>query len=132
MKRSFAALDPQEALHVAICIEQRNAEIYHRFAEMFVEFGDPESLEIAQVFWEMAVEERHHHAQLCARYSERYGRSSCILTEEELIELIEVPKIDSVEDFLGFAGADELGARGRALEVALHAEVSAQHFYVEL
>ena len=60
MKRSFASLDPQEALHVAIFIEERNAELYHRFAEMFVEFRDSESLEIASVFWEMAAEEKNH------------------------------------------------------------------------
>src|SRR5207253_2455581 len=47
MKRDFASLTPQEALHVAIFIEERNAEIYHQFAEMFSEFHDPESLEIA-------------------------------------------------------------------------------------
>ena len=47
-------------MHVAIFIEERNAELYHRFAEMFVEFRDRESLEIASVFWEMAVEEKNH------------------------------------------------------------------------
>ena len=47
MKRDFASLSAQEALHVAIFIEERNAEIYHQFAEMFAEFRDPESLEIA-------------------------------------------------------------------------------------
>ena len=47
MKRSFASLNPQEALHVAIFIEERNAELYHQFADMFIEFADSESLEIA-------------------------------------------------------------------------------------
>ena len=45
MKRDFASLTAQEALHVAIFVEERNAEIYHQFAEMFAEFHDPESLE---------------------------------------------------------------------------------------
>jgi len=58
MKRQFTSLTPQEALHVAIFIEERNSELYHRFAEMFVEFRDVESLEIASVFWDMAAEER--------------------------------------------------------------------------
>ena len=31
MKRDFASLTPQEALHVAIFIEERNAEIYDRY-----------------------------------------------------------------------------------------------------
>src|SRR6516164_7254022 len=60
MKRDFASLSTQEALHVAIFIEERNAEIYHQFAEMFAEFRDPESLEIAAAFWDMATEERKH------------------------------------------------------------------------
>ena len=35
MRRTFASLNAQEALHVAIFIEERNAAIYRRFAEMF-------------------------------------------------------------------------------------------------
>ena len=38
MKRDFASLSAQEALHVAIFIEERNADIYHQLAEMFAEF----------------------------------------------------------------------------------------------
>ena len=53
MKRSFASLTPQEGLHVAIFIEERNAEIYRNFAEMFAQFGDPDSLEISLAFREM-------------------------------------------------------------------------------
>ena len=53
MKREFTSLTAQEALHVAIFIEERNAELYQQFAELFAEFKDPESLEIAQVFWDM-------------------------------------------------------------------------------
>jgi len=60
VKRSFASLTPQEALHVAIFIEERNAEIYRQFAEMFAEFRDPESLEIAAAFWDLFNEERRH------------------------------------------------------------------------
>ena len=40
MKRAFPSLDPQEALHAAIFIEERNAQLYQRFAEMFMEFHD--------------------------------------------------------------------------------------------
>ena len=57
MTRNFTSLSPQEALQVAIYIEERNAGVYQRFAEMFTEFRDPESLEIAGVFWDMSVEE---------------------------------------------------------------------------
>jgi len=130
MKRSFAALDPREALHIAIFIEERNAEIYHRFAEMFVEFGDHEAAEIADVFWEMAVEERRHSSLLQATYSEQYGDVPCTLTEEDLVEFIEVPKLEA-ELFADDAG-NRLHARDRALKVALTAEVGAQLFYLNL
>src|SRR5581483_9573455 len=130
MKRSFSSLSPREALHSAILIEQRNAQIYHRFAEMFAEFGDAESLEVSTAFWEMAVEERGHEAMLQQRYCEQYGEEGCSLTEEELLESIEAPKLESGDlfsiDYRGITG------RERALQVALHAEVSAQNFYAKL
>jgi rubrerythrin len=129
MQRSFASLKPQEVLHIAICIEERNAGIYHRFAEMFTEFGDPESLEIAAVFWEMAIEEREHHALLQRRYDEQYGATTGSLTEERLIELIEVPRLDNGDVF---GAVDGLAARQAALQVALQAEVSAQLFYTKM
>lgn len=126
MQRSFATLTPCEALQVAISIEQRNAGIYHRFAEMFTEFGDEESLEIASVFWEMSVEERGHRAILEEKYVSAYGPLSSILDEQELTEMVEVPKLD-VPDML--SSASEMPARERALQVALQAELSAQYFY---
>jgi rubrerythrin len=75
MQRAFASLTAQEALHVAIFIEDRNAGIYHRFAEMFTEFQDADSLEIASVFWDMAVEEKRHSYLLQATYQDRYGNA---------------------------------------------------------
>lgn len=131
MKRSFVALDPQQALHVAIFIEERNAEIYHRFAEMFVEFRDPESLEIAAVFWEMAIEERRHSSLLQGKYMEQYGNARCDVTEEDVSELLEVP---SLGDSDVFAEQTEtvLAPRDRALQVGLQAELSAQRYYANL
>jgi len=73
MTRAFASLSPQEALHVAIFIEERNADIYQWFAEMFNEFRDAESLEIASVFWDMSVEEKRHSTLLQGRYQELFG-----------------------------------------------------------
>ncbi len=131
MKRSFASLSSQEALHVAIFIEERNAELYQQFAEMFAEFRDSESLEIASVFQEMASEEKDHSSKLQARYMEHFGTSSCALTEEDLVEMIEVPRLEE-GDFFPAPGHKTLSARDRALRVALNAERSAQQFYAEL
>ena len=132
MKRSFSSLMPQEALHVAVFIEERNAELYHRFAEMFVEFRDLESLEIASVFWDMAVEERQHSTMLQERYSERYGNASCALTEEDLQELIEVPRLEDGDVFTAAKDGAIGTARERALQVALMAERSARRYYAGL
>ena len=132
MKRTFASLNPQEALHVAIFIEERNAEIYHRFAEMFSEFRDSESLEIASVFWEMAAEEKQHSSQLQDKYTQQYGTASCTLTEEDLVDSIEVPSLEDGDVFAESAKPGMPGPRDRALRVALHAELKAQRYYADL
>ena len=118
MRRTLASLNPQEALHVAIFIEERNAGIYHRFAGMFTEFRDPDSLEIASVFWDMAVEERRHSTALQEKYQERYGNAGCALTEEDLQDMIEVPRLDDGDVFADSATAQD-SARERAVKVAL-------------
>jgi len=132
MKVSFASLDPQEALHVAIFIEERNAEIYHRFAEMFSEFRDNDSLEIAGVFWEMASAEREHSSRLQQKYTEQYGNASCALTEEDLVDFIEVPRLERGDVFGETFAGKKLAPRERALQVALTAERDAQNFYSNL
>lgn len=129
MPRNFSSLTPSEVLQAAVSIEQRNADIYYRFAEMFTEFGDEESLEIAAVFWEMAVEERGHRALLQQKYVGEYGPLTTTLTEQELCEMVEVPKLETADIF---GGSSEASARERALQVALQAEISAEQFYADL
>lgn len=130
MKRSFQSLLPQEALHVAIFIEERNAELYHRFAEMFVEFRDLESLEIAGVFWDMAVEEHHHSTRLQVLYNERFGNSACAVTEADIQEMIEAPNLEDGNVLKQIASP--LPARERALQVALKSEQNARKYYAEI
>lgn len=132
MKRAFASLTPQEVLHVAIFIEERNAELYHRFAEMFVEFRDVQSLEIATVFWDMAVEERQHSTRLQERYTQRYGNASCSLTEEDLQEIVELPRLEDGEIFDDSSDPAKPNPREKAFRVALVAENGARQFYAEL
>jgi rubrerythrin len=128
MKRAFSSLSAQEALHVAIFIEERNADLYHRFAEMFVEFRDLESLEIAGVFWDMAVEENHHSTRLQELYTERFGTAPCAVTEEDILDMIEVPRLEDGNVLSGDT-RDATSARERALQVALVAEQNARRFY---
>jgi rubrerythrin len=132
MKREFASLTAQEALHVAIFIEERNAEIYTQFAELFAEFKDTESLQIAHIFWEMADEERHHGTLLQERYFERYGTRHCIVTEESIRDLIEVPRLNSGELFAIVRSKTAHSPKYKALEIALSAEESAHRFYSRL
>jgi rubrerythrin len=132
MKRDFASLSAQEALHVAIFIEERNAEIYHQFAEMFAEFRDPESLEIAAAFWDMANEERKHGTMLQKRYFDRYGTRPCTVTEEDIRDFIEVPHLENGEIFTISRLKVGRSPRQMALEVAATAEQNAVRFYTRL
>jgi rubrerythrin len=132
MKRDFASLTPPEALHVAIFIEERNAEIYHQFAEMFAEFRDPESLQIAAAFWDMANEERQHGTLLQKRYFDRYGTRPCAVTEDDICDFIEIPRLENGELFTFSRLKVGRSPRQMSLEVALAAEQSASRFYTRL
>lgn len=131
-KREFSSLTAQEALHVALFIEERNAQIYTQFAELFAEFRDEDSMQMAEVFWEMAEEERHHGTMLQERYFERYGPHHCIVTEEDIHDLIEVPKLENGAIFAIIRSNTAHYSHYKALEVALAAEESAQRFYSRL
>jgi len=132
LKPNFASLSAQEALHVAIFIEERNATIYREFSEMFAEFRDPESLEIAAAFWEMSNEERRHGTTLQKRYFERYGTRPCAMTEDDIADFIEVPRLENGEIFTVSKLKVGRSPRERAFEVALAAEESAVRFYRRL
>ncbi len=132
MKREFSSLTPQEALHVAIFIEERNAELYEQFAELFADFKDPESLEIAQVFWDMSNEERSHGTRLQERYFERYGTQACVVTEEDIREDIEVPRLEQSDIFAVARTRGAVSPRRAALQVACEAEQTAMRYYAQL
>ena len=132
MKREFASLTAQEALHVAIFIEERNAEIYHQFAEMFAGFRDAESLEIASTFWEMAAEERNHGTELQKRYFDRYGTRPCAITEDDIRDFIEVPRLESGDIFAISRAKGGRSPRELALEIAIAAEQNALRYYTRL
>jgi rubrerythrin len=129
VKRTFASLSPQEALHVAIFIEERNANLYREFSEMFAEFRDPESLEIASAFWDMSKEERCHGTILQRRYFDRYGTRPCAMTEEDISDFIEVPHLENGDIFTISKLKGGRSPRERAFEVAVAAEDSAVRFY---
>jgi erythrin-vacuolar iron transport family protein len=132
VNRSFASLNAQEALHVAIFIEERNADVYRQFAELFSEFHDEESLGVATTFWEMAQEEREHGTVLQNLYMERYGTAPCAITEEDICEFIEVPNPTEISALLSRQSEGEASPRERALEIAIAAEQNALEYYKRL
>lgn len=132
MKREFSSLTPQEALHVAIFIEERNAELYGQFAEMFAELKDPDSLEIAQVFWDMSTEERGHGTRLQELYFDRYGTQACVVTEEDIREMIEVPRLENSDIFALARAKGAVSPRKAALQIALESEQTAMRYYGQL
>jgi rubrerythrin len=124
---SFTSLNAQEALHVAIFIEERNATVYHQFAELFSEFHDLASLEVASTFWEMAHEEREHGTLLQNLYLQRYGTAPCAITEEDIAEFIEVPNLGEIGGLVGNPVRGDRSPRERALEIAISAEQNAYY-----
>ena len=82
-------------------------------------------------FGDMAVEERRHSGVLQEKYQERYGNASCVLTEEDLQDTIEVPRPGHGEVFRDPTTAKD-SRREPALQVALAAEHSAQNYYSRL
>ncbi len=131
MKRDFSTLTAQEALHIAIFVEERNGDLYRQFAEMFNSFGDRDSSEIADVFEDMADEEETHGTLLQERYFQRFGDEICLLTEEDIREVIELPRLESDMFAIARSGVTT-SPRNHALKVALHAEQSAHRFYTHL
>lgn len=132
MAREFSSLTPQEALHVAIFIEERNAELYEQFAELFAEFKDPDSLDIAQVFWDMSEEERRHGTLLQDRYFERYATQACVVTDDDIREMIELPRLEHSDIFAVARAKGAVSPRRMALQVALEAEQVALRYYAQL
>ena len=128
-KRHFASLTAQEALHVALLIEARNARIYQQFAELFASFPDQDSQAIAAVFTEMAEEEEVHGSELQACYAARYGETECGVTPEDVQELVELPRVPDGSIFAIARAGAATAPRAQALAIALATEEGALRFY---
>jgi len=80
----------------------------------------------------MANEERRYGTLLQQRYFERFGTRPCSVTEEDIRDFIEVPRLESGEIFSVSQLKASRSPRELALEVALSSEQSAQHYYSRL
>jgi ferritin-like protein len=81
----------------------------------------------------MANEERQHGTLLQKRYFDRYGTRPCAMTEDDIRDLIEVPRLENGEIFTisKWKGVGR-SPREMALEVAIAAEQSAVRYYTRL
>ena len=131
MKRDLASLSPREALQVAIVIEERNAHIYQRLAEIFSK-SCPDSPQIPSAFYELANTERAHGATLTARHFQRFGAVHADITEEDIWDFIEVPRLRVADISAAVEAGDGALARRMAFEMALAAERSAVNYYARL
>lgn len=122
-KRSLAELSPQEILHVAMRVEERNAQIYENYATMF-EWYEPE---IARAFRELAEHEREHGRRLAQIYRERYGETTPELTDADIREIVEAPVFEDGEALIY-----DRARRRQAFEVGREAERRARAFYAGL
>lgn len=131
MKRAFTSLSPREALRIAIVIEERNAQIYQRLAEMFGK-SCPESPQIPSAFHDLANMERKHGMLLTKSYAERFGAVRTNLTEDDIWDFIEAPKLTVGDILTAIEAGDARGARRMALQMALGAEEDAVNYYARV
>ncbi len=131
VKRNFTSLSPQEALRLAIVIEERNAHIYQRLGEMFSK-SCADSPQIPSAFYELANEERQHAIDLTERYIKRFGAVQADITEEDIWDFIEAPRLAVADILAAIEAGDELAARRMAFEMALAAEQGAVKYYARV
>ena len=80
----------------------------------------------------MAAEERHHSTLLQNRYEELFGTQPCTLTDDDIYEFVEIPRLDDVDVFSVASANDHRSPKERALLIGLTAELGAKRFYADL
>lgn len=113
----FAALSLQDALDLAVLIEEEARERYEEFADQMEAHHTPEA---AGFFRLMAGNEEKHRVELAARRHERFGDAPSAVTRAMLFD-VEAPDYDEARAFMT--------ARA-ALGVALRSEEKAHAFFV--
>jgi erythrin-vacuolar iron transport family protein len=113
----FAMLTLQDALDLAILIEEEARERYEEFAH---QMRLHRTHEAAQFFRFMAKNEEKHRAELWARRRELFRGAAARVTREMLYD-VEAPEYDEVRAFM---------TARQALEAALRAEQKAHAFFI--
>jgi rubrerythrin len=114
-----AALDLQDALDLAILVEEEAAERYRDFAAQLAAHGTPDA---AELFAALSIEEERHGADLAHRRQARFAGAPRRVHRGMLWD-VEAPGFEHAQAFMG--------AR-LALAVAMAAEGKARAFYADL
>lgn len=114
----FARLSLQDALDLAVLIEEEARERYEEFADQMELHHTPEA---ARFFRFMARNEEKHRVELAARRGERFGDAPSGVGRAMLFD-VEAPDYDEARAFMT--------ARD-ALHSALRSEEKAHAFFVE-
>jgi len=113
----FTALTLQDALDLAVLVEEEAQERYVEFADQMDKHATPEA---AAFFRSMARNEEKHGAELRGRRSQLFGDAPRRVKRSMLWD-VEAPEYDEPRAFMS--------AR-QAMEVALRAEIKAHEFFV--
>jgi rubrerythrin len=112
----FARLKLQDALDLAILIEEEAEERYQEFAEQMEAFFTPEA---AKFFRFMSANEAKHGQALRSRRRERFGDTPASIDRSMLWD-VEAPAYEKARAFI---------TPRRVLEIALAAEITAHDFF---
>lgn len=112
----LSKLDLQDALDMAVLIEQEAHDRYVQFAD---QLGVRYSGDAGSVFETMAANEAKHRDQLIAKRHSLFGQAPSRLNQD-FVDEVEAPGFDKPRAFMS--------AR-HALQVALECEVKAQAFF---
>jgi rubrerythrin len=113
----FASLSLQDALDLAVLVEEEAEERYLEFVDQMEQHHTPEA---ARFFAAMAKNEEKHGAELRERRRALFGDTPSRMKRSMLWE-VEAPDYDQSRAFMS--------AR-QAMEVALRSEVKAHEFFV--
>jgi erythrin-vacuolar iron transport family protein len=116
MEIDFARLKLQDALDLAILIEEEAEERYLEFAEQMEAFFTPEA---SRFFRMMAVNEAKHGHELSLRRQARFGDAPVAVSRDMIWE-VEAPAYEKARAFI---------KPRRVLEIALASEIKAHDYF---
>ena len=112
----FASLSLQDALDLAVLVEEEAKERYDDFADQMDKHRTPEA---AKFFRYMSVNEEKHGTDLAARRTALFGQAPSKVTRAMLFD-IEAPDFDAARAFM---------RPRQAMAAALASEVKAYEFF---